>query len=222
MNTRSPIATISYNTDSFLIENLNVLIKEGVIEFYAFISHLPEDDEKKIHKHLFVIPSSTIDTFVLNDRLAELDILHPDLPPLGCIRWVHSKFSDWYMYGLHDKDYLASKGESRKYHYDKSDFIVSEYDYFAELIHTSDFSKYKVFNKIRDLVASGVSFRELFSNGFIPVQQIIQYKKAYNLLKYGDMEHDSVLDRAGHLPHQEPDIMPFQVNDDGEIVTTDI
>ena len=40
MNTRSPIATISYNTDSFLIDNLNALIKEGVIEFYAFISHL--------------------------------------------------------------------------------------------------------------------------------------------------------------------------------------
>ncbi len=107
MNTRSPIATISYNTNSFLIKELNSLIADKLIEFWAFVEHLPEEDEKKIHKHLYVVPSSTIDTFRINERLSELDIQNPNLPPLGCIRWVHSKFVDWYLYAIHDRDYLA-------------------------------------------------------------------------------------------------------------------
>ena len=51
MNTRSPIATISYNTNSFLIKELNFMIADKIIEFWAFVEHVPEDDEKKIHKH---------------------------------------------------------------------------------------------------------------------------------------------------------------------------
>lgn len=42
MNTRSPISTISYNTEQFLIRELNKLIQEDrIIEFYAFIYHYP-------------------------------------------------------------------------------------------------------------------------------------------------------------------------------------
>lgn len=224
MNTRSPIATISYNSDSFLIRELDKLIAEHVIEFYAFISHVPEEDEKKIHKHLFVIPSCQIDTFVLNDRLSEIDLSNPSLPPLSCIRWVHSKFADWYMYGLHDVDYLATKCETRKFHYMKSDFIVSDMDYFNELIHTSDFVKYKTFAKFRDMIKSGVGFRELFSNGFIPIQQIVQYKKAYNLLKFGNMDYvPDYTDRAGRSGHEMEEVLgadlQFEVNSDGEIVS---
>ena len=67
MNTRSPISTISYNTEQFLIRELNKLIREDrIIEFYAFIYHYPEEDEKNGHRHLFVIPSTTVDTFSLN------------------------------------------------------------------------------------------------------------------------------------------------------------
>ena len=86
MNTRSPISTISYNTEQFLIRELNKLIREDrIIEFYAFIYHYPEEDEKKGHRHLFVIPSTTVDTFSLNERLKQIDIKCPDNAPLGCI-----------------------------------------------------------------------------------------------------------------------------------------
>ena len=49
MNSRCPISTISYNTEQFLIKELNKMIDERIIDFYAFICHLPEDDlgEKK-------------------------------------------------------------------------------------------------------------------------------------------------------------------------------
>lgn len=190
MITRTAVSTISYNTDHFLIEKLNEKVSLGEIEFFCFINHLPEEDEKKAHKHLFLIPSSTVDTFSLQKFFLEIDITNPDLPPLGCIMFKHSKFSDWYMYALHDKDYLASKCMERKYHYSKDDIFCSSVDYMNELIHTSDFSKFKSFAKFRDAVNADVSFRDLFNNGFIPVQQIIQWRKAYNLLKFNDMDYN--------------------------------
>lgn len=203
MITRSNVSTISYNTDDFLIYKLNELIKNQSIEFWAFINHIPEEDETKAHKHLFLIPSGTINTFDLTDFLRELDIENPMLPPLGTIFWKHSKFVDWYLYALHDIDYLASKGESRKYHYNKFEFYVSESDYFNELIHSCDFSQYNKHKKLRDAVQSDVSFRDLFANGFIPVQQIGQYSLAYNLLKYGDMFYDKT-ERNGREGHEIP------------------
>lgn len=203
MITRSNISTISYNTDDFLTFKLNDMIKNHCIEFWAFINHIPEKDERKAHKHLFIIPSGTVDTFALSDILEEIDFTNPSMPPLGTIFWKHSKFVDWYLYALHDIDYLASKGESRMYHYNKSEFVVSEYDYFNELIHSCDFSQYTKHKKLREAVQSDISFRDLFANGFIPVQQIGQYSLAYNLLKYGDMYYDKT-ERNGRVGHEIP------------------
>lgn len=203
MITRTNVSTISYNTDDFLIFKLNELINNHSIEFWAFINHIPEEDEMKSHKHLFIIPSGTIDTFDLSDFFKELDVDNPLLPPLGTIFWKHSKFADWFLYALHDIGFLASKGEVRKYHYDKSEFLVSDFDYFNELIHSCDFSQYMKHKKLREAVQSDVSFRDLFANGFIPVQQIGQYNLAYNLLKYGDMYYDKT-DINGPLGHELP------------------
>ncbi len=170
MITRTPISTISYNTDYYLYQKLNEKIKSGDIEFFAFIHHLPELDETKAHKHLYIIPSSNIDTFSLQHYLEEIDLSFPD-KPLGCLLFRHSKFSDWFLYAIHDKDYLASKNESRLHHYTSDDIVCSSYDYLNELIHISDFAKYKTFARLRESVESGVSFRDLVYNGFIPIQQ---------------------------------------------------
>lgn len=190
MITRTSIATISYNSVPFLVHTLDDLIASGVIEFYAFVDHLPESDETKSHKHLFIVPSSNVDTFSLQNQLKEVDLEHPDLPPLGCIMFRHSKFADWFMYCQHDRDYLSMRGEVKEFIYSKDDFIVSDRDYFNELIHTSDFSKFKIFQKLRDAVSADVSFKELVSNGFVPVPQIVQFRMAYNIMKYGIANYD--------------------------------
>ena len=190
MITRTSIATISYNSVPFFFFSLDELIASGVIEFYAFVDHLPESDETKSHKHLFIVPSSNIDTFSLQNQLKEIDLDHPDLPPLGCIMFRHSKFADWFMYCQHDRDYLAMRGEVKEFIYSKDDFFVSDKDYFNELIHTSDFSKFKIFQKLRDAVNANVSFKDLVSNGFVPVPQIVQYRMAYNIMKYGIANYD--------------------------------
>lgn len=196
MITRTAIATISYNSVPFLVHTLDELISNGAIEFYAFVDHLPESDETKSHKHLFIVPSSNIDTFSLQNQLKEIDLEHPDMPPLGCIMFRHSKFADWYMYCQHDREYLAMRGEAKEFLYIKDDFVVSDVDYFNELIHTSDFSKFKIFQKLRDAVNSKVPFRYLVINGFIPVPQIVQYRMTYNLMRYGVANYDEELSSA--------------------------
>lgn len=201
MKTSKPFSTISYNTSAFLQARLDTLLQAGVIEFYSFIQHHREDDETKEHIHLYVEPSGLIDTqkgFI--DKILEPDPENALNKPLCCIRCRPSKFADWYMYSIHDVDYLATKMETRKYHYRDEDFVNSSNDVMLELIHESDLSKYKAFKKFRDSIASGVSFRELFENGFIPVQQINQYEKAYYLLKGQKMVNRTF--RGGRKNHE--------------------
>lgn len=203
MRTIKSISTVSYNSDSFLAEKLNELIAEKKIEFWAFINHLPEEDEKKAHKHVYIIPACLLDTFAIQERLREYDVSKPDEPPLGCISFVSSKFVDWYFYALHDKDYLISKNQTRVFHYDSSEIFCSDSDRLSELIHMSDTTFFKKFAKFRESVDSGLSFNELLRNGFVPIQQIIQWNKAYKALKYGDLNFDERTFRAGRSGHDD-------------------
>ncbi len=190
MRTSSPISTISYNTDMFLIKTLNSLVDERYVDFWAFIQHLPEDDCKSPHKHLYIVPAKLLDSAIFNDRLEEPDLLNPDKPPLGCKWFQSSKFINWYLYVLHDVEYLASIGQVRKYHYEKSSIFCNDIDYMNECYARADVSKYKRMTNFQELISSGVSFRELVKNGHVPIQQIIQWRKAYNLLRYGKMDFD--------------------------------
>ena len=49
MKTTKPISTISYNTPEFLENKLNELLANGLISFFAYILHEPEEDETKRH-----------------------------------------------------------------------------------------------------------------------------------------------------------------------------
>lgn len=199
MRTSKPFSTISYNTDVFLTSVLSDLVNDHIIDFWCYMEHQPEEDEKKAHKHLYMVPCGLVDTFFITNKLREPDPTHPQ-NPLGVIRFVSSRFADWYMYALHDPDYLATKGECRAHHYQRDDMIYSDNDYYLELIHTSDFSKYKMFRKFREMVQSGVSFADLLKNGFIPIQQVRQYEFAYNTL-LGRSTSNSLY-RGNHSNHE--------------------
>lgn len=183
MNTRKPISTISFNSQLFLRDKLDDLLQSGILSFWAFVRHDPEDDEagNKNHIHLFCIPTKQIQTDELGSQFLE----YPDeySKPLKCILWRTSQFPDWYLYGLHDPDYLASKNQSRKYHYVFEDFCYSDEDtfrYFVRSIDMLDLSPYKA---IRDAISSGLSFEEFFQRGSIPLNQIEHYQYAYNMLR---------------------------------------
>lgn len=82
MRTTKPISTISFNSREYLALKLHELQKSGRISFWAFVEHQPEDDEagKKVHNHVFVIPSKMLQTDDLREELKEYDPEHPDKP----------------------------------------------------------------------------------------------------------------------------------------------
>lgn len=208
MKTSKPFSTISYNSSEFLQVKLNDLVNRRKIAFYGFIEHLPEEDEKKAHKHLYIVPNGQTNTDEILDYLLELDPKNPD-KPLGCIPFHSSKFTDWYLYSVHDKDYLASKGQSRKYSYKKEEVIVSDSDFFNEELHRMDLSKLSKVKALRNAVECGVPFEQMLMTGQIPVQQVYAYKQTYDMiLSYLDRTQ-----RNGRDTHQKID------PDTGELIT---
>lgn len=197
MKTSKPFATISYNSKDFLLTKLDEFCLLGHIDFFAFVEHFAEDDETKNHKHLYVVPSGRIDTEQLRKALLEIDPLNPAQKPLGCLPCKSSKFADWFLYSLHDSRYLASKGQSRKYHYTKEDFFTSDNDFFIEEIHTIDMSKLNRLDVLVNAVDNNIPFEELVRNGIIPMQQFVGYERAYNLLSH------TFAFRNGRLTHND-------------------
>lgn len=196
MKTSKLFSTISYNSPDFLSVKLNDLVSRRKIAFWAYVHHLPEEDEKKPHKHLLIAPNGQINTDeVLLDYLIELDPKNPD-KPLACVGCKSSKFYDWYMYAIHDKDYLASKGQSRKYHYSRDDVVCSDTDILNEEIHQMDMSKLSKVKALNQAIQDGVPFEELLARGQIPVQQVYAFRQAFSLLQEYHTE------RNGRISHQ--------------------
>lgn len=203
MRTSKPFSTISYNSSAFLVDTLNKFLNDRLIDFWAWVEHLPEDDEKKAHKHVFIIPNGRVDTDILHNRLGlELDVNNLDdngLPRrLGCINFVSSKFADWYYYVKHDISYLASKNQARRYHYDDEDIRVSDVTYFNELKHTVTPPKSALFNRLKECAESGLSFEQLIYDGIIPINAVSNYEKVYNVIL-------NITYRSGRSGHDEID-----------------
>lgn len=182
MRTSKPFSMISYNTDGYLKITLNELIKGGLIEFWAYIHHLPEEDESKAHKHLFIIPQKLLDTQQIQKALQEIDPNNPIAKPLGAIFPRSSKFDDWYLYGLHDKKYLALKGQKRQYTYNDNAFVTSCQDTFQELKNLIDYSAINRFADIIEKAEKGESLPDIIKTTNIPLQLIGQVRQLYYII----------------------------------------
>lgn len=224
VRTTKPISTISFNTEAFLKERLNDLVKSKKISFYSFVKHKPEDDEggKKEHFHVYLEPSKIVQTDDLREFLKEFDPLKPDKPK-GCLKFNTSKFDHWYMYALHDKRYLASKGESRRFHYIKDDFISSDEDDFDAMVYGIDWMSLSPYEDMINAQNSGLSWDDYFRFGRIPIQQIKVYYYAWNLLlskntERGGREGHSNIDEVFELLSEKPNAY---VDCEGEVIRHD-
>lgn len=191
MKTRKPISTITYLDTDFLKIELDKLVTNRTIDFYCFISHHPEEDEKKEHKHLFILPNGQLDTNQLNDTLTQA-VPEDPLHPKKCMPFRNSKFPDYYLYSKHDTNYLMQKGQTRKYHYRDDDFIVSDDDYFRELIHEIDFSKINRIQFIKEAIEMGKSWEDIVISGQVPAQQYAGYFQIFKVIQ--DFTRKSVMD----------------------------
>ena len=196
MRTTKPISTVSFNTDEYLELKLRELQKAKIISFWAFIHHLPEDDEggKKHHCHVYMEPSKMLQTDDVKEHFWEYDPENPN-KPLGCISFRASKFDDWYLYAIHDPAYLARKGMSRKYHYKHEDVKSSDPDdllYRVRMINRVAVSPYSA---MQEAIQNGLTWQEYFSRGTVPIPQIRQFEAAWYML----LNHTT--NRAGRENH---------------------
>lgn len=191
-----PIATISYNSDAYLNDKLEELQRNKVISAWFWVEHLPEEDEKKKHKHVWLKPNKRIDTMELQEFFLE-PFKDERLKPLGCIDFVSSKIDDAILYFAHWKAYLAFKHQSRKYHYDWSVFHCSNDDWFDDAInhalHGSEFAERSfVLNAIQD---NRSTLSELVTTGVVPLTMASQVRAFSQLLD------DDRVERAGRVTH---------------------
>jgi hypothetical protein len=152
------------------------------LSFYAFIHHKAEDDEggNKDHHHVYIEPAKMMQTDDLKNELKEPDM--KNLKPLGCLPFSISKFEHWYLYALHDKRYLAMKGQSRRFHYTHEEIITSDPDYLLYLARSIDLVSLSPYADMEDAQRAGISWPEYFARGTVPIPQLHQYQNAWNLL----------------------------------------
>ena len=202
MRTTRPIATISFNSPRFLATKLDELLRAGRISFWAFCPHKPEDDEagKKDHCHVYVEPSKMLQSDDLKAELKEFDPEHPDKPK-GCLTFGLSKYADWYLYAIHDKRYLASKGESRRYHYSHDDVWSSDPDDLLFKTRTIDLLSLSPYEDIIDAQKQGLTWSEYFRRGTVPLPQIMLFQRAWELLQQPFTDRGG---RSGHPDHIDP------------------
>lgn len=128
MGTTKPISTISYNSEEFLKYHLEKWYNAHLIQSYQYIKHKGEDGDKD-HIHLRIEPNKRIDPMDFMEELKEYDPKHDK--PLCCRPFRPSVEEDWFLYAVHDPQYLkikyggGEKGEKIPYSY--NDIVVPEY-----------------------------------------------------------------------------------------------
>ena len=153
MATSQPISTISYNSLDFLKNKLDIWYRHHMIQCYMFICHKGEDGDKD-HIHVRIEPNKRLDPMDLSDMLKEPD--PHNTKPLGCRPWRSSKEEDWFLYAIHDKEYLKVKyGNSNKdgkIEYDISDIICSEgYDVECAVLRARQSFEHHTANIVKQL-----------------------------------------------------------------------
>ena len=198
MRTSKPISAISYNTPGYLRVKLEELRKNKRISEWYYIRHEPEDDEagNKKHIHLYVVPSKMLQTDDLIAEFYEYDLTHPD-KPLTCPHWRVSKFPDWYLYGIHDKTYLVSKGQTRRYHYRMEDVQAYNTDALLQSVREIDLTSLTAVKAMLDAQENGLTFAQFFRSGAVPIQQFLQFKNAWELMI---SDHTERSGRETHTP----------------------
>ena len=196
MKTIKSISSVTWNSELFLNNVLNSLIDRGIISFWFYVHHNAETNETKDHFHIYMEPDCRVDTNDIRKEFEELPTCSDDKDIIKPLPFEKSNFDNAYLYFTHDKLYLNSKGYYKQY-YNYTDVHTSDKFMLQEKVGLIDYYKIQGSraNKIKDAIIHGVSFEDMVLTGLIPVQQINQYQKLYDILKYKLFEENLVNDR---------------------------
>ena len=166
--TSNPLSSISYNTKQFLIDKLEELKKAHIISCYMVIFHLGEDGDKD-HAHFRIEPNRRIDPMDIQEMFKELNPFSNVGKPLGVRPFRPSKEEDWFLYAVHDQEYLKLKyngGDSHeKIPYDWHDIIVpDDYDLEVAWVRAKSSLKHNASNMANRII-NGVKPLDLILEG---------------------------------------------------------
>ena len=185
MDPYKPFSTIGYNTEPFLLRVLEEFSVNHPDSFWCYIYH-PDEKDKKCHYHLYIEPNTRIreaDFVILRKQFEEAD---PDNDkPLSCMPFRKSKsFEDWYLYALHDSDYLNSKHiEKTTYDYDPA--LVRASDSATLSDYTQDINPVKylsAFDKMQFCMDAGMTMWEALSYLRIPYSGMYGFMKIWETM----------------------------------------
>lgn len=172
MATQKPISTISYNTELFLKEKLEIWLKAHIIQSYQYICHKGEDGDKD-HIHLRIEPNKRVDPMDLQEELKEYQLGKEK--PLGVRPFRPSREEDWFLYAVHDPQYLKLKykgGEKgEKIPYKWQDIVVPD-DYDCEIAFIRAKSK---------LEHTSVNVASRMQSGDTPLNLILEGENVYTV-----------------------------------------
>lgn len=177
MASKKPSSTVSFNSDKYILSLLPSLVRDGLIDVYFSVRHYAEEDTKKDHWHILLVPSRPLDFNKVRCRFFEAVIGQSDL---GCLPFRPSKIHDWLLYSLHDSDYLCKHGLVRLNCYSVKDVVTNEPDYLTELYREA--RETLLDNRLTLFVRQirqGLSFGDILRSGFIPPNQIGFYREVY-------------------------------------------
>lgn len=210
MATQKPISTISYNTEEFLKEKLESWLKAHIIQTYMYICHKGEDGDKD-HIHLRIEPNKKLDPMNLADELKQY--VYGSEKPLCCRPFRPSKEEDWFLYVVHDKDYLrikyggGEKGEKLPYKWQN---IVVPDDYDCEIAFIRAKAKLEhTTSNLTTRIRSGSNPSDLLLEGENPytINAIVHALSATDYKRlaadYSDLQEKyyrllDAIDRSGH------------------------
>ena len=170
MATSKPISTISYNTEEFLKEKLNELYEQHIIQAYMYIKHIGEGGDKD-HIHLRIEPNKRIDPMDIRTILTEY-IREPGneevYKPTTVRPFRPSKEEDWFLYAIHDPQYMKIKyanDKLEKLPYQDSNIITSpDYDLRVAMLRARQYLNNTSANVLKQ-IEEGKSARELIAEG---------------------------------------------------------
>ena len=171
MQTRKMISNISYNSSEFMKGVLIRLQKKGLIDYWCFIRHKPEKEtdpeaDPKEHIHLLFQPSKSIQTASIDPEFFEPDPNGNELPLRCLAKWnIVNSFGDWWLYALHEADYLRHKGLKREFNYSINDMEMSHRETFERMSGMIDLGKIFRRERIYEAAWNGLSFSQAYANG---------------------------------------------------------
>lgn len=238
MATQSPISTISYNSEIFLKEKLDNLVKQHIIQTYQYIKHKGEDGDKD-HIHLRIEPNRRLDPMDLTALFQEYTAAN--LKPLGVRPWRPSKEEDWFLYAVHDKSYMHLKygdDPKEKLPYQWQDIVTpAEYDKETAYIRAKAAMQHSSAN-LANRIISGENAANLVKSGenpFIVGQLVNVLKKTeFEKLAEENKELEATNDALYKQVNLDAKIMnqmldlvntlgyDFSIDDDGKVTLTDL